>query len=287
MHWKVMAALYRLLDRVPHGDRIHYFAQRHLLGTFPISDQRLARERWYADRHATALQERGWKPGEPADALEFGAGRHLAVALSLASQGLSVTATDITALMKPALVRDAAERLGSPLPSAATFEDSLRLSGIEYRLLPPSSFAGIPDFSIDLVYSTSVLEHVPQEQIEPLLRECRRVLRPTGCLSMVVDYQDHYSYGPADVSQWNFLTIDETRWFRSYSPAIHFQNRLRHPEVVELIEQAGFAADVVSQIDADEADSEWASPASLAEPFRSMPAADLHVSQAHIVATPC
>jgi SAM-dependent methyltransferase len=47
--------------------------------------------------------------------------------------------------------------------------------------------AGIEDASVDRVFCISTLEHVPDDGIESILREVRRILRPGGQCVLTVD----------------------------------------------------------------------------------------------------
>ncbi|MBW4633620.1 MAG: methyltransferase domain-containing protein [Iphinoe sp. HA4291-MV1] len=54
---------------------------------------------------------------------------------------------------------------------------------IPHNLLQPLPF---PDNSLDVVYSSHVLEHFSREEGERLIRECFRILKPNGILRIVV-----------------------------------------------------------------------------------------------------
>jgi SAM-dependent methyltransferase len=43
----------------------------------------------------------------------------------------------------------------------------------------------VPGDTMEVVYSSHFLEHVPRPQVQPFLRECRRVLRPGGSIRLV------------------------------------------------------------------------------------------------------
>lgn len=74
-----------------------------------------------------------------------------------------------------------------------------------------TSLHGVPDSSVALVLSTSVLEHVRQPDI--LLGELRRVLAPDGVMLHVVDYRDHFFKYP-----YHFLLFRNKTWNRWLDP---------------------------------------------------------------------
>ena len=50
-----------------------------------------------------------------------------------------------------------------------------------------------PDGSVDVVYSSHMLEHLTREQGENLLKECHRVLKPGGLLRVIVPDMERLS----------------------------------------------------------------------------------------------
>ena len=86
--------------------------------------------------------------------------------------------------------------------------------------------------------TTSVLEHIPPEQIARILREAHRILPPGGAImSHVIDYSDHYAHSDARITPYHYLSFEEPTW-RRFNPGIHYQNRLRHVDYRPLFESA-------------------------------------------------
>jgi len=112
-------------------------------------------------------------------------------------------------------------------------------SRIEYFALVDGRATGLEANSIDLVYSNSVLEHVPREVISGLMEESYRVLKPGGLAMHNVGCNDHYAFFDKSISFVNFLQYGEREW-RLWNNPIQYQNRLRAPEFVDLAKQAGF-----------------------------------------------
>lgn len=94
-----------------------------------------------------------------------------------------------------------------------------------------------PD-SIDLVYSNSVMEHVPEDIIRELMGESRRILRPGGLALHNVACNDHYAHFDAGISFVNYLRYNESQW-RKWNNSLQYQNRLRAPEFLNLAMEAG------------------------------------------------
>ena len=53
---------------------------------------------------------------------------------------------------------------------------------------------GFNENYFDFISSTVTLEHIPKKNILLILKECYRILNRGGILSMIIDYQDHWSY---------------------------------------------------------------------------------------------
>jgi SAM-dependent methyltransferase len=112
-------------------------------------------------------------------------------------------------------------------------------SRIEYFAPADARATGLEPDSIDLVYSNSVLEHVPPEVIRGLMKESFRVLKPGGLALHNVGCNDHYAFFDKSISFVNYLQYEERSW-RLWNNSLQYQNRLRAPEFEELAAAAGF-----------------------------------------------
>ena len=239
MRWVAKAALQRGLGLVPQGERLNYLFQRHVARSLPAGESVFRRKFARAEQHVAAYEEHG--PGTPlADAVfyEFGVGWDLAIPLSYASLGVGrQVLVDIRPSARVELVNDSLSRLErEPIQSLAELEERF---GIEYLAPCDARATGLPAESVDFVSSTDVCEHVPEDDLAAIFRECFRLLRPGGAFSCRIDLQDHYSYFDRSLSRYNFLRFSEGTWALVNSP-IHFQNRLRAPDYLRLVRDAGF-----------------------------------------------
>jgi SAM-dependent methyltransferase len=259
--WVAKAAFQKGLSAVPRGEGVNYALQRYVTRKLPPPEQRLRWKFSLAVRHLEAFEQHGPRRGV-SDALfyEFGAGWDLAVPLSLWALGVErQLLVDVRPNLRLALVNvtlERLERLGAELGQAAGRE--LRIPeapvashgqleqcfGISYRAPCDARRTGLGSASVDFVFSTDTLEHVPVEDVVPLLRECKRLLRPNGALSAVIDLSDHYSYADSSISRYNFLRYSDRVW-RLANSRLQHQNRLRRPDYLEAFEAAGL--EVVSE----------------------------------------
>jgi SAM-dependent methyltransferase len=173
--------------------------------------------------------------------LEFGAGKSLAQNIYLSPFCGSQLLVDLNPMLDPGLVDAAAQSISHIAP--VTYKkiantNDLAAYNITYKAPVDVSRTGLPDSSLDACISTSTLEHIPEESLRAILKELRRVLRPGGVVSAVVDYSDHYSHTDKSIGPLEFLRFENYRPFNHRS---HFQNRLRHNDFARLFTDAGFA----------------------------------------------
>jgi SAM-dependent methyltransferase len=245
--------------------------QRRVTRSLPLADEPFLDHVEAAARHLRVATR--YSGREVRAAYEFGAGWDLVVPFALARAGVPrQTLTDVRPLVRPELVADTADRLG--------MEPDLAGLGITYLAPRDASATGLPAGAFDLVSSTDTLEHIPPAQLGPVLSECRRLLAPGGIFSARIDYRDHYSYGDPRVAPFQFLRYGPRAWQR-WNPPSHFQSRLRHPDHVRALEDAGFEVLEVSHPEASvEALGE------VHQAFEKYARSDLAIPEAWIVARP-
>jgi hypothetical protein len=128
-------------------------------------------------------------------------------------------------------------QLGSAPPE---MDGVFRFFRLEY--LAPCDSASVPvaDRSVDIVYSRSVLEHVPQPVIEQIFLESRRVLSESGIACHFIDPSDHLEHRDKSISRIHFLRFSDAMFRLMCLNALHYHNRLRHSEYARMLEEAGF-----------------------------------------------
>lgn len=253
--WRVKVAMFWLFDRLPGGRLLYYLTQKYVTKTVPrqlsptIATSEAFLETWYSLQRHFAGQAIAGKT-----LFEFGAGWDLFGNLVYWCYGVDhQIVVDVTRWARPDQVNIVIRHLqADPPPGAKRVPkiqivsddrqweaDLLAKYGIDYRAPADAARSGLPDGSVDAITSTSVLEHLPPAMIPPILRECRRILRPDGVMCHFVDHSDHYAHSDPSIGPYNFLVFTARQW-RRYNPRIHYQNRLREDDYIPLFEQAGF-----------------------------------------------
>jgi SAM-dependent methyltransferase len=299
--WLVKAALQKGMSALPASESVNYLFQRHVSRSLPASEAAFRRKFERAAAHLRAYAEHGpaQPPGE-AVLYEFGAGWDLAVPLAYWSLGVErQRLVDIHANLRLDLVNGTLERLrrlapelgaeaDRPVRAAEDVSSAAELTerfGIEYVAPRDARATGFEAASVDLVTSTNTLEHIPTGDIQPILAECRRLLRPDGVLSSRIDLADHYSYFDRSLTPYNFLRYEGSRW-RWLNSSLLYQNRLRRPDYLRLFADAGF--DVVEEVASrpDEAGRAALARLEVADRFRGYELDDLEVTALVLVAQP-
>ena len=117
-------------------------------------------------------------------------------------------------------------------------EDQL-FSAARIKYLAPADATrlGLPDGELDMVYSFGVLAHFPEEQLEPLAKETRRVLKPHGLVAHSMGLQDPYTrYRGGEMT--NFLRYSDRTW-KFISSGMLYNNRWRASQHTQLYTKLG------------------------------------------------
>lgn len=255
MDWRYKAIVQNVLSRVPNGQQANYLLQRHVTRSFPIDNGRFRNIVGWSVPHIKAIRRYHAGPLSQLRFYEFGAGYHFIGPLTFYALGVDQQCTvDLNRLTRPELINDTIVKFRDPQvelglelvrkPSRLVDErdpsSSLKeLYGIEYRAPCDARATDLPTNSVDCITSTSTLEHISPEDIRAILWECHRLLKPDGIMTMAIDYLDHYSFVDTNISAYNFLRYSDSKW-EMFSPSLHFQNRLRHPDYVALFKSCGF-----------------------------------------------
>lgn len=229
------------------------------------------------DRHVEAAGLTGALKGKTI--LEIGPGDSVATALIAACYGARAVLVDAgnfavkDAEVYKKMAQDL-DALGLPIPKAVdqtqSLEDVLAVCGAEYLVNGLKSLKELKAGSIDFIFSQAVLEHVRKKEFLETVRECRRVIAPSGIASHRIDLRDHLSGG------LNNLRFSERVWESDFFVKSGFYtNRIQYSEMLSLLHTGGFNCEV-RQV------SRWESlpirRSSLATKFQRLPDDVLSVS---------
>jgi SAM-dependent methyltransferase len=296
--WRCKALVQLAFSSIPKGQHLNYLFQRYVTRSLPASEAGFAGNLSYAKRHIDAVQRYLHRPIDQATFFEFGAGWDMTIPLAFYTFGVeNQIIVDIRNLLKRSLVNDTIEKYQNMAPDVVVTRKPLRhlngrqrdarvilrnQYGIDYRAPCDARQTGLQSRSIDCITSTSTLEHIPAADITSILRECHRILRDDGLMSVLIDYDDHYSYFDTTISGYNFLQYSDRMW-ATFNPALHYQNRMRHRDYLNLFDAAEF--DIVEEQckEGTETDLKAIEQLSLEERFGAYSLRELAVRNALIV----
>jgi SAM-dependent methyltransferase len=220
--------------------------------------------------------------------LEIGPGNSGLTAVFAQSFGASRTwliDTEPLASQDACLFRGAEQFLlktGLPAPNlgaATSVDEALTRLKAFYLTAGLESFKKVPDAEVDFLFSNAVLEHVRLGEFADLIAETRRILKPTGIASHVIDFRDHLQHG------LNSLRFPERVWESEFMARSGFYtNRIPFPDMERIFRGAGFSVELLQV-------QRWPNglptkQSSMARSFRQMSADSLRVVGAHVLLRP-
>ena len=266
MHWRLKGLVQKALGYVPFGAWLHYQLQKRA-GGLRTFDSELARkiDDWCL---MTGHLRSVGVPVAGTRFLEIGTGWYPTFPCCLYLAGAkSVITVDLHRHLKPQLTQRMADALTRFLPAIASatgrseqrlaelqreFASAVRrgasleeASGgvIEYRAPADASMTKLPAAAVDVVFSNSVLEHVPPPVIADCFAEAHRILRPGGVVFHSVNCGDHYAYVDRNVHQLNYLQFSDAEW-KLWNNRFLYQNRLRAADFLDMARTTGFSIEV-------------------------------------------
>ena len=266
MDWRLKGAIQKVLGVVPGGDRIHLLLQRRGGGLadfgrecdIKVDDWRLMMGHLRNARIPVAGSRflemgTGWYPTFPFCLYLAGAARVHTVDLNrhlevpLVEQLAERLAAHVSLIAREAgrehdEVAAQQVALAAALARGATLETATG-SVIDYRAPADAAATGLPDATVDVVFSNSVLEHVPGPVIEACFTEAMRILRPGGIVFHSVNCGDHYAYADRSINQLHYLQYTESEWSK-WNNAFLYQNRLRAADFTAMARAAGFTIEI-------------------------------------------
>jgi SAM-dependent methyltransferase len=264
--WRLKGSIQKVLGYVPGGGRIHYVLQRRAGG---LTD--FGRE--------CDIKVDDWKimmghlrtaniPVEGSTFVEIGTGWYPTFPFCMYLAGAARVYTyDLNRLLKPDMVEQLADRLqahlaliakesGKPIGELEVTQVALTTAMqrgqaiaaatrgvVDYRAPADASATQHLPNTIDVVFSNSVLEHVPGPAIEAIYRESMRILKPGGIMFHSVNCGDHYAYSDRSIHQLHYLQFSDRDWQR-WNNAFLYQNRLRAKDFTDMAKAVGFSIEV-------------------------------------------
>jgi hypothetical protein len=266
MDWRIKGTIQRVLGALPGGERAHYWLQKSAGGLRKFDaecDAKLEDFRLMIGH----LRSVGLEPAGTRF-LEVGTGWYPTFPLALYLLGARRIETfDLNRHLKPELVARLIDRLNLAVPALAALGgldmvvvldrfalvaralaqgaslESATDGVVRYRAPADATSTGLDAGAIDVVFSNSVLEHVPGPAIAQMFAESARILPAGGVMFHSVNCGDHYAYTDRTINQLHYLQFSDAEWSR-WNNAFLYQNRLRARDFTAMASAAGFAIEV-------------------------------------------
>ena len=223
MNWRVKGIVQKVLSATPGGVQVNDWLQRTAGGLRNFDDHIAGKLEDY--RIIVSHMEEAGVPVKGARCMEIGTGWIPVLPVCLLRDGAAQCITlDLNRHLDEKLTR--------------RFAGNNEALAIDYRAPADATATGLPDNSVDVVFSNSVLEHVPREIILRMMQETRRILRPGGIAVHSVGCNDHYRHFDKTISPVNYLRYSDRQW-RLWNNDLQYQNRLRPQDFLEIVRQAG------------------------------------------------
>lgn len=305
MKWTNKAFIQRMLSNIPFGKSIYYLGQFHFgrLRHFNIEGkmQQVSRMLKGVDDSDISLEGltaveigTGWAPVIPMFFWLFGQKAcntydtsnllSPSLVIETAKQLLEhpFTKTPPIQLNNPAAFEHRGRLLNKLITGRASGHDILESCGINYHAPCDASETTLANESVDIIYSNTVLEHVPASELNGLFAEFRRILRPNGHIFHLIDMSDHFAHSDPTISSINFLQFSEES-FASYNTRFLYQNRLRVSDWRQIISDQGFET-IYWQTNMNEKSLKQLSSLRLDEAFASLNAEEICTSSVCVLA---
>ena len=262
-HWMIKSALQRGISWLPRSQFWNGQFQRWVTRSTELPESAFCVKLEEGQRYLGAVRE-AVGAGEPFRALEVGTGWYPTIPVAMYLCGAEQVFTiDIDPLLsggRLATMIEHFQRLGEagrldqflpgfdpdrlrkvvgllPVVRSARPEKLLETIGIRC-LLGDARSTGLPDGSIDLFFSSGVLEYIPRPVLEGILRESARLASRRFASIHRLNLVDQFSYFDKSITPFNFLKFTPRQWKWANSPLI-WQNRLRISDYRELFTGAG------------------------------------------------
>jgi hypothetical protein len=250
VNWKTKARLLWAFDRLPFGVRLYVLTQQYVTRKVPKAHQSYALYLSRIETYANTFERYGVDL-PTARYLEFGAGWDLIYPLGLWCRGLNhQLILDLYPLARRKFLNHTLKGLSlHPPPGAVRLpisslgndwrRDLADHYGIIFQAPADARKVDLPTGSVDLVCTTSTLEHIPRDALVAIMSEMRRVSSPGAIVAMMIDLSDHYSHDDTSITPYNYLRFSPEEW-AAFNPPIRYLNRMRLSQYRTLFEQTSF-----------------------------------------------
>jgi SAM-dependent methyltransferase len=246
--WILKACIQKTISFLPYNHSINYLFQKYVTKGVRLTDELFEDKLIHCKNHLHYFS--AYATTERTSSLEIGTGWYPIVPLGLYLSGFDeIVSVDISDLLKTEAVHQTIERYDTYLTSGrlsayldkidmvrfAKLKELLKSNEPAHDLLKKINVQVIigdarkidrPNDSFDLVNSNNTFEHIYPEILIDIVKEFKRLLKPSGIMSHQIDMSDHFAHLDKSITIYNFLKYSDKQWAR-IDNTIQPQNRLR------------------------------------------------------------
>lgn len=257
--WRKRILIYKLFGFLPFGNHLFDFVR----GSVGLSRNFDVGSRQYSIEEMLHMLKNANITVENKTIVEIGTGWHPVLPIFLYAIGAAkVIMTDVVGHIKQSYVEHTlkyliahvdelstlsgvpknqlSEKFNSLVPNGKPWQDVWQRQNIEY--LTPFDFTKThwSADSLDGIFSNSCISFIPQFILEKIISESFRVLKPGGFFAHnLMPYDDHATYDNT-ITPLNFLKFSPEEWEKIGNSSLHYQNRLRPAQYLDLLNQNKF-----------------------------------------------
>lgn len=252
MRFTYKCFLQNIFSKIPKGETLNYFFQKYVTKSLPESNDSFMEKVGMSYNHYLKFKKYNTLAENSCKYYEFGAGWDLIGPITMGLIGFEVTCIDIKKLVFNSLIKDTLSKFNHNIEHLPFIIDKIEWQqkqsqlaylnakfNLNYVAPLDAKNTKFESNYFDFAASTSTFEHIHVSELYAILNETYRILKPGGILSLIIDYQDHWAYFDKDISIYNFLKYDDREW-EKYNPQLHYQNRLRHKDYLDIIAKTDF-----------------------------------------------
>lgn len=259
MNWKIKSAVQRACARVPFGRDALYYQLQCRCGKLEkgYDYSFLFRETaklatilhaYRFDIEGASVMEvgTGWRIDIPIAFYLCGArriitcdlNRYLVPSLALKTVSYLLANQDeietIFPFVEPSVLRSRVVALAG----VSNIQQLLAKTSVQYLAPYDCSRTDLPNGSVDLQFSYTVFEHIPDQTLQAILREANRLLSSRGLALHHIDLSDHFEQVDRSITKINFLQFSESEWRRYSNTPWSYHNRLREDEFRDIFSKS-------------------------------------------------
>ena len=246
--WILKALIQKTISFLPYNHSVNFLFQKYVTKGVRLTDELFEDKLIHCSNHLKYFTT--YATTAPLSSLEIGTGWYPIVPIGLYLFGFeNIVSIDITDLLTTASVHQTIERYETYLTSGrlapflnkvdmdrfAKLKELLKSNEPPHELLKKINVQVIigdarkidhPDGSYDLINSNNTFEHIYPEILIDIVKEFKRLLKPTGIMSHQIDMSDHFAHLDKSITIYNFLKYSDKQW-SVIDNTIQPQNRLR------------------------------------------------------------